>query len=246
MTQCVYSLLGSMFPMPRVIFAMARDGLLFKVLCKISSRKSPTIATIVSGSVAGQERDYERNFWHCSLKLYHTHKYEWYFECHDLLTSIDRKRSKKWNVCSALSSALMALLFDLKVLVDMMSIGTLFAYTLVAICILILRLTFQLSDSDTHLWFSSNFIQILMFLLSFYSTSSFLFRYREHESAQNEINFISNAKFGFLKPPSYPTKETSNTVNICTMFISMYQNPLNRLIFTHITLLDTSATLCKM
>lgn len=44
-----------MFPMPRVIYAMAEDGLLFRVLARIyTGTHTPIVATVVSGIIAGE------------------------------------------------------------------------------------------------------------------------------------------------------------------------------------------------
>lgn len=82
------SLLGAMFPLPRVLYAMGKDGILFKCFANVNSyTKTPLISSIIAG----------------------------------------------------LFSAIMALIFDLHQLIEMMSIGTLLAYAIVAICVLVLR-----------------------------------------------------------------------------------------------------------
>jgi amino acid transporter len=44
-----------MFPLPRVLYAIASDGLIFKFLAKINDRfKTPVIATAISGLFAGK------------------------------------------------------------------------------------------------------------------------------------------------------------------------------------------------
>nr|CAD7439578.1 unnamed protein product [Timema bartmani] len=82
------SLFGAMFPLPRIIYAMATDGLLFKFLGLVHPTfQTPLVGTLIAGTFTG----------------------------------------------------LMSALFELEQLVNMMSIGTLIAYTIVAACVLLLR-----------------------------------------------------------------------------------------------------------
>ena len=49
-----YSLIGALFPLPRVIYAMASDGLLFEWMGKIHPRfHTPFLGTMVAGFFTG-------------------------------------------------------------------------------------------------------------------------------------------------------------------------------------------------
>lgn len=81
-------LYSGMFPIPRITYSMASDGLIFRFFSKVLPKiKTPALAIVITGTL----------------------------------------------------TAILTTIFDLEHLVEMTSIGTLFAYTLVAICVLLLR-----------------------------------------------------------------------------------------------------------
>ncbi|XP_038554765.1 cationic amino acid transporter 2 isoform X1 [Micropterus salmoides] len=154
------SLLGSIFPMPRVIYAMAEDGVLFKALARINPKtKTPLIATMTSGVVA----------------------------------------------------AIMAFLFDLKALVDMMSIGTLLAYSLVAVCVLILR--YQPDGALVRRAATSE--------RDYLSSEEGESDLTESESHLNMLRGGSSALQTILHPPVSPSEHSSSVVNmsICVLVL---------------------------
>jgi len=164
-----------MFPLPRVIYAMATDGLIFRSLAKINERfKTPLIATFISGFLA----------------------------------------------------ALMAMLFDLTELVNMLAIGTLMAYSLVAISILILRAVPDVTPEDriASVSVSTDAVadgivsineRLLLTSSASYYPSSFFRRY---------------LKYSFIRMSDEPNRTTERITQVNTVLMALFVLTLNLLL----------------
>jgi amino acid transporter len=48
-------MIGTLFPLPRILYSMASDGLLFKVFSKVDAKtKTPFWGTFICGAFAGK------------------------------------------------------------------------------------------------------------------------------------------------------------------------------------------------
>ncbi|CAG2116716.1 unnamed protein product, partial [Medioppia subpectinata] len=165
------SLLGAMFPLPRVLYSMASDGVIFRFLATVHPKfKTPLLATGISGVFAGGMAamfDVKElaDMMSIGTLLAYT-----LVAISVLILSItankiglsetDGDAHETPLLATGISGVFaggMAAMFDVKELADMMSIGTLLAYTLVAISVLILRYGYTASkiglsdtDGDAH------------------------------------------------------------------------------------------------
>ena len=115
------TMLTSILPQPRVFFAMARDGLIFRFFEHINRRfQTPVVGTVVTGVLA----------------------------------------------------ALMAAFLSVKELADMMSVGTLLAFTVVCCCVVFARY-----ESEEHPWRVYGLVILFLYLTSlgsiFFATQFF-------------------------------------------------------------------------
>lgn len=78
------SLLGAMFPLPRIIYAMGSDGLLFKILAIVHPKfHTPLTGTLIAGAIAGIFEVPE--FIVFQIKThYSTRKVKYFFRCFGL------------------------------------------------------------------------------------------------------------------------------------------------------------------